>query len=174
MVDCWFSLSCKSCIFARLRPHVGLRFLRTENSYLKGHDFLREIEALPPLPKRTPRPPTPPLVASGNSDTDMSNSDEPLPPPTLFSLSTETYRDVMKYPSAPRELPAVLGIIKQSATSTVVKDMRPGTSDDTNRRGQTRVADGFSTQVVRNICSRISNLFRPCNRQGELAHKIVK
>lgn len=66
---------------------------------------MREIEALPPLPKRTPRPPTPPLVASGNSDTDMSDSDEPPPPPTLFSLSTETkrlYRDVMKYSSAPR------------------------------------------------------------------------
>ncbi|KIM47423.1 hypothetical protein M413DRAFT_439091 [Hebeloma cylindrosporum] len=82
-----------------------VRFLRTENSYLKGHDLLREIEALPVLPKRTARPQTPPLVASGNSDTDMSDSDEPPPPPTLFSLSTETkrlYRDVMKYSSAPR------------------------------------------------------------------------
>lgn len=34
--------------------------------------------------------------------------------------------------------------------------------------------DGFSTQVVCNIHSSTSNLFRLCNRQGELAHKIVK
>ena len=82
-----------------------MRFLRTENSYLKGHDLLREIEALPPLPQRTPRPRTPLLVASGNSDTDSSDSDEPPSPQTLFSLSTETkklYQDVMKYSSAPR------------------------------------------------------------------------
>ncbi|KDR85814.1 hypothetical protein GALMADRAFT_234908 [Galerina marginata CBS 339.88] len=91
-----------------------VRFLRTENSYLKGHDLLREIEALPPLALPTPRIPTPPLVASGNSDTSDSESDptagdsdadELRNPPTLFSLSTETkklYRDVMRYSSAPR------------------------------------------------------------------------
>ncbi|KAF9478081.1 dynactin [Pholiota conissans] len=80
-----------------------VRFLRQENSYLKGHDLLREIEALPPLPG--PREPTPPLVASGNSDTEESDTDEAPRPVTLFSLSTETkklYRDVMNYSSAPR------------------------------------------------------------------------
>ncbi|KAF8893676.1 dynein associated protein-domain-containing protein [Gymnopilus junonius] len=84
-----------------------IRFLRTENSFLKGHDLLREIEALPPLTLPTPRIPTPPLDPSGNSDTSDSDSDEDAPPtpPTLFSLATETkklYRDVMKYSSAPR------------------------------------------------------------------------
>ncbi|KAF8167287.1 dynactin [Crassisporium funariophilum] len=82
-----------------------VRFLRMENSYLKGHDLLREIEALPPLPQRVLRAPTPPLMPSGNSDTEDSDSDELPAPPTLFSLSTETkklYRDVMKYSSAPR------------------------------------------------------------------------
>jgi dynactin 1 len=47
----------------------------------------------------------PPLVASGNSDTEESDSDEAPPPVTLFSLSNERkklYRDVMKYSSAPR------------------------------------------------------------------------
>ena len=27
-----------------------VRFLRMDNTYLKGHDLLREIETLPPLP----------------------------------------------------------------------------------------------------------------------------
>ena len=66
-----------------------VRFLRTENSYLKGHDLLREIEALPALPKRSPRPPTPPLVASGNSDTGMSDSDEP-PLPGYYEVLVAT------------------------------------------------------------------------------------
>lgn len=34
--------------------------------------------------------------------------------------------------------------------------------------------DGFSTQVVCNIHSSTSNLFRLCNWQCELAHKIIK
>jgi len=34
--------------------------------------------------------------------------------------------------------------------------------------------DGFSTQLVSDFCSYISNLFMSYNRQGELAHKIVK
>lgn len=80
-----------------------VRFLRTENSYLKGYDLLKEIESLPVLPSG--RQPTPPLVASGHSDTDDSDMEEARPRATLFSLSTETkklYRDVMQYSSAPR------------------------------------------------------------------------
>jgi dynactin 1 len=49
--------------------------------------------------------PTPALVKSTDSDTSDSDLDETPPPPTLFSLSTETkklYRDVMQYSSAPR------------------------------------------------------------------------
>ncbi|RDB28736.1 Dynactin, isoform [Hypsizygus marmoreus] len=81
-----------------------VRFLRTENSYLKGQDLLREIESLPPLPEPISREPTPPLDPSGLSDTDDSDSDTP-PPPTLRSLTTETkllYRDVIKFSSSPR------------------------------------------------------------------------
>ncbi|KAJ3503186.1 hypothetical protein NLJ89_g8547 [Agrocybe chaxingu] len=80
-----------------------VRFLRNENSYLKGHDLLREIDALPPLPPPVRRTPTPPLA--GTSDTDDSDTDEPATPPTLFALETETkrlYRDIMKYSSSPR------------------------------------------------------------------------
>ncbi|KAH9486203.1 Dynactin, 150 kDa isoform [Psilocybe cubensis] len=82
-----------------------VRFLRTENSYLKGHDLLREIETLPPLPRPVARTPTPPLVVSGNSDTEDSDAEDPPPAPTVLSLSTETkrlYREVMEYSSAPR------------------------------------------------------------------------
>ncbi|KAJ7082516.1 dynein associated protein-domain-containing protein [Mycena crocata] len=83
-----------------------VRYLRTENSYLKGQDLLREIEALPPLPEPISRVPTPPLDPSGLSDSEDSDSDErPRSPPTLRSLATETkilYRDVIKFSSSPR------------------------------------------------------------------------
>lgn len=80
-----------------------MRYLRTENSYLKGQDLLKEIRILPPLPEPV-REPTPPLDPSGLSDSDDSDS-EPSTPPTLRSLATETkllYRDVIKFSSSPR------------------------------------------------------------------------
>ncbi|KAG7100040.1 hypothetical protein E1B28_001826 [Marasmius oreades] len=85
-----------------------VRFLRTENMYLKGHDLLKEIESLPPLPLIN-RMPTPVLDPSGLSDTDSDESDSeglskpPPPPPTLRSLATETkllYRDVIQFSSS--------------------------------------------------------------------------
>ncbi|KAF8899310.1 dynein associated protein-domain-containing protein [Infundibulicybe gibba] len=83
-----------------------VRFLRTENSYLKGQDLLREIEALPPLAQPLSRMPTPPLEPSSLSDSDSdSESDTPRPPTTILSLATETkllYRDVIKFSSSPR------------------------------------------------------------------------
>lgn len=69
-----------------------------------GQDLLREIQTLPPLPEPIVREPTPPLDPSGLSDSDDSDS-EPLTPPTLRSLATETkllYRDVIKFSSSPR------------------------------------------------------------------------
>ena len=54
-----------------------VRFLRTENSYLKGYDLMKEIESLPVLPLG--RQATPPLVASGNSDTDDSDAEDARP-----------------------------------------------------------------------------------------------
>ncbi|KAF5385085.1 hypothetical protein D9615_001067 [Tricholomella constricta] len=82
-----------------------VRFLRTENSYLKGQDLLKEIESLPPLRMPVSRLPTPPLDPSGLSDSDASDSETPPPLPTLRSLTTETkllYRDVIKFSSSPR------------------------------------------------------------------------
>ena len=82
-----------------------MRFLRIENSYLKGHDLLREIEELPALPEPITRSPTPPLDPSGLSDTDDDNDGRPETPPTLLSLATETkllYRDVITFSSSPR------------------------------------------------------------------------
>ncbi|OCH92962.1 dynactin [Obba rivulosa] len=82
-----------------------VRFLRTENSYLKGQDLLREVESLPPLPEPYSRELTPPLDPSGLSDSEESDTDEPRPPPTLRTLAAESkllYREVIKYTSSPR------------------------------------------------------------------------
>ena len=82
-----------------------VRFLRHENSYLKGQDLLRDLETLPPLPAPASRQSTPPLVASGNSDASDSDSDDPLGPVSLRTLTAESkllFRDVIKYASSPR------------------------------------------------------------------------
>ncbi|KAH7911588.1 dynein associated protein-domain-containing protein [Hygrophoropsis aurantiaca] len=82
-----------------------VRFLRTENHYLKGQDLLKEIQSLPPIPEPFSRLPTPPLDPSGQSDSEDSDSDRPPTPPTIRSLTTETkllYRDVIKFSSSPR------------------------------------------------------------------------
>ncbi|KAF8644238.1 hypothetical protein AX16_008593 [Volvariella volvacea WC 439] len=95
-----------------------VRFLRSENSYLKGQDLLREIESLPPLPsyQRTISPPLPPtkppgLDPSGLSDTEESSSDSGTDiltsrtPPTLHSIALETkllYRDVIQFSATPK------------------------------------------------------------------------
>ncbi|KAF8634861.1 hypothetical protein AX15_000617 [Amanita polypyramis BW_CC] len=89
-----------------------VRFLRTENSYLKGQDLLREIESLPPLPSTSSRrPPTPPLETSTLSDSDADTDPDEArlvtPPPrvSLHALATETkllYRDVIRFSSSPR------------------------------------------------------------------------
>ena len=81
-----------------------VRFLRSENSYLKGQDLLKEIQALPDLPESLSRLPTPPLVASAGNDSSDSEDDAPTPP-TLRTLAAESkllYRDVIKYTSSPR------------------------------------------------------------------------
>ena len=101
-----------------------VRFLRMENSYLKGQDLLHEIQALPELrgPPPLSRMPTPPLEPSGLSDTDEDEDEsdsggsprvKSKPPPTLRSLATETkllYRDVIKFSASPR-------VVDLSATS---------------------------------------------------------
>ncbi|KAG6334284.1 hypothetical protein ID866_4799 [Astraeus odoratus] len=82
-----------------------VRFLRTENSYLKGQDLLREIQSLPPLSDPISRVATPPLDPSGTSDSEDSDNDIPATPPTLRSLATETkalYKDVIQFSSSPR------------------------------------------------------------------------
>ncbi|GJE89651.1 dynactin [Phanerochaete sordida] len=82
-----------------------VRFLRTENSFLKGQDLLREIEALPRLPTPVLREPTPPLTPSGLSDTDDSDSEGPATPISLTTLAAESkllYREVFKYTASPR------------------------------------------------------------------------
>jgi dynactin 1 len=83
----------------------AVRFLRMENSYLKGNDLMREIEELPPLPETKHRLPTPPLDTSGLSDTDESDTESKYKVPSVRSLATETktlYREVIKFSSTPR------------------------------------------------------------------------
>jgi len=73
----------------------AVRFLRAENSYLKGQDLLRDLNSLPTLPSFTLTPETPPL-----SPTTSSPPSSPEAPITLRSLTTESkmlYRDVMNY-----------------------------------------------------------------------------
>ena len=89
-----------------------VRFLRTENSYLKGQDLLREIDSLPPLPGTAARrPATPPLepstISDSDSETDHDGARLATPPPriSLRALATETkllYRDVIQFSSSPR------------------------------------------------------------------------
>lgn len=94
-------------IMAQLEALRGaVRFLRTENSYLKGHDIADELYGLPPLRAPPPRTPTPPLVRSSASDTETDDEGRrPVTPPTLRSLAVETkllYRDVIRFSSSKR------------------------------------------------------------------------
>ncbi|KAH9982314.1 dynein associated protein-domain-containing protein [Lactifluus volemus] len=92
----------------------AVRFLRMENSYLKGNDLMRELGELPPLPVPSPRDSTPPLDASGLSDTDESDTESSDRVPSVRSLTTETkslYREVIKFSSTPR-------VVDLSATKT--------------------------------------------------------
>lgn len=86
-----------------------VRYLRTENAYLKGQDLVRDIQSLPPLPEPITRQPTPELEPSRPSDPDSDSENEEdarrLQRPTLRSLATETkvlYRDVLRFSSSPR------------------------------------------------------------------------
>lgn len=94
----------------------AVRFLRMENSYLKGNDSMRELGELPPLPvpMSSPRLPTPPLDESGLSDTDESDAESSPKAPSVRTLTTETkalYREVIKFSSRPR-------VVDLSATKT--------------------------------------------------------
>lgn len=60
----------------------AVRFLRTENGYLKGHDMLRDLQALLPLHMPSSSgfyvpSPTPPLVADDGSDDDTPAATDP-------------------------------------------------------------------------------------------------
>jgi dynactin 1 len=75
---------------------------------------MRELGELPPLPVLSPRLPTPPLDASGLSDTDESDAESSHRVPSVRSLTTETkalYREVIKFSSTPR-------VVDLSATKT--------------------------------------------------------
>ncbi|THH30239.1 hypothetical protein EUX98_g3963 [Antrodiella citrinella] len=105
-----------------------VRFLRTENSYLRGQDLLKEIEALPSLREPLSRLPTPPLVASGSSDTSDSDSDDTPTPPTLRTLAAESkllYRDVIKYTSSPRVVD--LSVLKKKRVEEEEGEEKAGT-----------------------------------------------
>ncbi|KAI0095020.1 dynactin [Irpex rosettiformis] len=82
-----------------------VRFLRQENSFLKGQDLLREVEALPSLPEPYQRQSMPSLVPSRPLDSEDSDSenDGPTTPVSLRTLAVESkllYREVIKYASS--------------------------------------------------------------------------
>lgn len=77
---------------------------------------MRELGELPSLSVSTssPRLPTPPLDASGLSDTDESDTESSPKVPSVRSLTTETktlYREIIKFSSTPR-------VVDLSATKT--------------------------------------------------------
>lgn len=105
-----------------------LRFIRTENSYLKGQDLLREIESLPRLPTPVLREPTPPLVPSGLSDSDDSDSDGPTTPISLHTLAAESkllYREVFKYTASPRVVDITSRASKDGSRAWMPKKKTP-------------------------------------------------
>jgi len=84
---------------------------------------MRELAELPPLPVPTlgSRQPTPPLDASGLSDTDESDEESNVKVPSVRSLATETkalYKEVIKFSSTPR-------VVDLSATKTSGKAWMP-------------------------------------------------
>ncbi|KAI0305043.1 dynein associated protein-domain-containing protein [Russula brevipes] len=95
-------------LLEQLESYRGaVRFLRMENSYLKGNDLMRELGELPPLPVPTSsrRSATPALDPSNLSDTDESDADPSPKVPSVRSLATETkalYKEVIKFSSTAR------------------------------------------------------------------------
>lgn len=82
-----------------------VRYLRMENSFLKGRDLLKDLQSLPALPEPMSRASTPALDPSTLSDSDDSDSDSPHSPFTLHSLAIESkvlYEDVIKFSTSPR------------------------------------------------------------------------
>jgi dynactin 1 len=81
-----------------------VKFLRSENSYLKGQDLLKELNSLVPLPELDPSS-ADSSEASSEADSDEFPSPFSRPPPSLRSLSTATkvlYHDVLTFSSSPR------------------------------------------------------------------------
>ena len=81
-----------------------VRYIRRENSYLKGQDLLKEIRSLPPIPDFS-RPATPELDRSPSPTDSDSDFDRPRTPTTLNDLATEAsvlYREVLNFSSSPR------------------------------------------------------------------------
>lgn len=87
----------------------AVKFLRTENAYLRGADLNAEIAALPPLPApASPRPTTPPLVPSTLADSDSEDEEGARTPPgpqSIRELVTERkmlFRRVVAFAAAPK------------------------------------------------------------------------
>lgn len=114
----------------------AVRFLRSENSYLKGQGLIREIRSLPPLPD---------LIEPGESDDSSGTEDEDFVDPysssptstSVRALNTATkvlYRDLLTFSSTPRvvDLSAVnaksqsIGMPKGSPVAQLPKGARKG------------------------------------------------
>ncbi|KAF8337534.1 dynein associated protein-domain-containing protein [Cantharellus anzutake] len=104
----------------------AVKFLRSENSYLKGQDLLKEIYALPPLPD---------LESSYESSSDEESEPERIDsidviesddPPSLRTLNTATkllYREVLSFNSSPRVVD--LSAVNQSPGSWLPQKKSP-------------------------------------------------
>lgn len=84
-----------------------MRFLRSENSYLKGQDLFRAVSALPPLPDLIDT-----SDGSSEDESEVGEDDYLKAPPTsltapkslraLDTASKVLYRDLLTFSSSPR------------------------------------------------------------------------
>ena len=112
-----------------------VRFLRSENLYLKGQDLVRSLHTLPPLPD---------LVPSGEdssedgSEIDESGFSPPTPSPVtsksireLDTASKVLYRDLLTFSSSPRVVD--LSPLNSRSTSVKIPNGNAGHQPDSKR-----------------------------------------
>lgn len=138
----------------------AVRYLRRENSYLKGQDLLKEIQALPTLPDFSSRGPTPPLDPSGSSSESESDSDEQRPP-SLRSLATETsllYRDVIQFSSTPKIVDLTAMNRKRMESSQNIRGWMPKRMTPSYQLLERKLAAERLSRRVRGLLERASSL----------------
>ena len=121
-----------------------VRYLRSENAYLKGQDLLKEVQQLPALPNFIPLTPPRSPTRSLSIDAEESVAEQP---PSLRSLAMETkhlYRDVITFSATPK-------VIDLSAMNKSRSEGRPWISQKHSPASQVlerkKAADALNRKV---------------------------